>query len=89
MVSGSKLWLLRHSIDLAQGIFTIAMSVLIAFFLYRDGEGIIANLREAFQRIGGDHAQRLINVVKTTVQSVVYGTIGTALAQGIVAGIEL
>jgi len=81
------LWLLKHSLDLAQGVFTLAMSVLIAFFLYRDGEGIIANLRGAFQRISGDYAQRLMEVVKTTVQSVVYGTIGTALAQGIAAGI--
>jgi predicted PurR-regulated permease PerM len=63
------------------------MSVLIAFFLYRDGEGIIANLREAFRRISGDYSQRLMDVAKTTVQGVVYGTIGTALAQGIAAGI--
>jgi predicted PurR-regulated permease PerM len=81
------LWLLKYSFNFAQGVFTLAMSVLIAFFLYRDGEGIIANLHEAFQRISGDYAQHLMDVVKTTVQSVVYGTIGTALAQGIVAGI--
>jgi predicted PurR-regulated permease PerM len=81
------LWLLKHSLDFAHGIFNLAMSVLIAFFLYRDGEGIIANLRAAFQQISGDYAQHLMDVVKTTVQSVVYGTIGTALAQGLVAGI--
>lgn len=81
------LWLLRHGLDFAQGIFNLAMSVLIAFFLYRDGDGIIVNLREGFQRISGDYAQHLMNVVKTTVQSVVYGTIGTALAQAVVAGI--
>ena len=81
------LWLLKYSFNFAQGVFTLAMSVLIAFFLYRDGEGIIANLRKAFQRISGDYAQHLMEVVQTTVQSVVYGTIGTALAQGIVAGI--
>lgn len=81
------LWLLKHSIYVAQGVFNLAMSVLIAFFLYRDGDGIIVNLRQAFQRISGDYAQHLLNVVKTTVQSVVYGTIGTALAQGVIAGI--
>jgi predicted PurR-regulated permease PerM len=81
------LWLLKHSLDFAQGVFNLAMSVLIAFFIYRDGEGIIVNLRKAFQRISGDYAQHLMDVVKTTVQSVVYGTIGTALAQGIVGGI--
>jgi predicted PurR-regulated permease PerM len=77
------LWLLKNSVYVAQGIFNLAMSVLIAFFLYRDGDGIIVNLREGFQRISGDYAQHLMNVVKTTVQSVVYGTIGTAIAQGV------
>ena len=63
------------------------MSVLIAFFLYRDGEGVVAGLREVVQRISGDYAQRLIDVVKVTVRSVVYGIIGTALAKGVLAGV--
>ena len=80
-------WLLQHSLDVARGVFDLAMSVLIAFFLYRDGVGVVKQLREGFQRISGDYAQHLMDVVKTTVQSVVYGMIGTALAQGIVAWI--
>lgn len=81
------LWLLRHSLDLAQGVLQLVFSVLIAFFLYRDGEGFVARLREGFQRISGDQGRQLMDVAKTTVRSVVYGVIGTALAQGIVAGI--
>jgi len=80
-------WLLRRSLDFATGVLQLAMSVLIAFFLYRDGEGLVVRLREGFQRISGDYAPHLINVVQTTVRSVVYGVLGTALAQGIVAGI--
>jgi predicted PurR-regulated permease PerM len=80
-------WLLRHSLDFAKGVFYLAMSMLIAFFLYRDGEGIVARLSEGVEQISGDYAQHLMDVVKTTVQSVVYGVIGTALAQGVVAGI--
>jgi len=80
-------WLLGHTVDLAKGFMHLVLSVLIAFFFYRDGEGLVAQLREGMQRISGDSAQRLVDVVKTTVQSVVYGVIGTALAQGIVAGI--
>ncbi|MCX5646509.1 MAG: AI-2E family transporter [Phycisphaerae bacterium] len=80
-------WLLGHSLDLAKGFLHLVLSVLIAFFFYRDGEGLVVRLREGFQRINGDTAQRMIEVVKTTVQSVVYGVIGTALAQGIVSGI--
>ena len=81
------LWLLKNSVTIAQGIFNLAMSVLIAFFLYRDGDGVIENLMRGFKRISGDYAQHLLNVVKNTVQSVVYGAIGTAIAQGAVAGI--
>jgi predicted PurR-regulated permease PerM len=81
------LWLLKHSIDFARGVLQLAMSVLIAFFLYRDGQRIIARLQESFQRMSGDYSQRLIEVAKATVQSVVYGVLGAALAQGIMAGI--
>ena len=80
-------WLLRHSLDVAQGIFHLGLSLLIAFFFYRDGEGLVVHIREGTKRITGDYAQRLFHVVSSTVQSVVYGVIGTALAQGIVAGI--
>ncbi|MBN1505379.1 MAG: AI-2E family transporter [Sedimentisphaerales bacterium] len=86
-LKAAGLWLLRHSLDLAQGVFQLIVSVLIAFFLYRDGEGLVAQLREGFQRISGDYGQHLMDVVKSTVRSVVYGVIGTGLAQGIVAGI--
>ena len=79
------MWLLQHSLDVARGVFNLAMSVLIAFFLYRDGQGIVERFRDGFQRISGDYAQHLMDVVKSTVQSVVYGMIGTALAQATVA----
>jgi predicted PurR-regulated permease PerM len=81
------LWLLKHSLDFAKGVFQLAMSMLIAFFLYRDGEGVVAHLLEGFQQISGDYSQQLINTVKATVRSVVYGMLGAALAQSIMAGI--
>ena len=81
------LWLVEHSLYLAAGVFHLAMSVLIGFFLYRDGEGVVRHLRVGFQQIGGDTAVRLLGVINVTVRSVVYGVIGTAIAQGIVAAI--
>ncbi len=80
-------WLLKHSLDVVRGVSHLAMSVFFAFFLYRDGQGIVQRFREAFQQISRDYAQHLIDVVKTTVRSVVYGVIGTALAQSTVAWI--
>jgi predicted PurR-regulated permease PerM len=63
------------------------MSVLIAFFLYRDGQEVVKQFREGFQKISGDYAQHLMDIVQATVRSVVYGVIGTGLAQGTVAWI--
>jgi predicted PurR-regulated permease PerM len=80
-------WLLQHSLDVARGVFYLAMSVLIAFFLYRDGEGVVRQFRAGFQKISGDYAQHLMEVATSTIRSVVYGVIGTALAQGFVAWI--
>jgi predicted PurR-regulated permease PerM len=80
-------WLVGRSLDVATAVFHLTMSVLIAFFLYRDGPGVVQHLRAGFQQIGGDTAVRLLEVVKVTVRSVVYGVIGTALAQGFVAAI--
>jgi len=81
------LWLLNHGLDFARGVFQLVMSVLIAFFLYRDGEDLVIRLREGFERISGEYGRHLMDVVKTTVRSVVYGVIGTGLAQGLVGGI--
>jgi len=86
-LQNAGLWLLRHSIDFAKGVFHLALSVLIAFFLYRDGREVAERLGKVFQQLGGDYARHLIDVVKTTIQGVVYGVIGTALVQGVVAGI--
>src|SRR5262249_43304073 len=38
-------------------------------------------------RIGGARGRQMLNVAGSTVKSVVYGILGTALAQGVVAGI--
>jgi predicted PurR-regulated permease PerM len=78
-------WLVSRSLDVAAAVFHLTMSVLIAFFLYRDGESVVRRLRVGFQQIGGDTAVRLLDVIKVTVRSVVYGVIGTAMAQCIVA----
>jgi predicted PurR-regulated permease PerM len=76
------LWLLKYSINFGQGIFNLAMSVLIAFFLYKDGNIVAERLQDAFLWVSGEQAQRTMNLIRNTIQSVVYGTIGTALAQG-------
>ncbi len=80
-------WLLSGGIKLGRGMAELAMSIFIAFFLFRDGTTAAERLRAGVDRIAGEHGQRLLVLAGKTVRSVVYGILGTALAQGVVAGI--
>jgi predicted PurR-regulated permease PerM len=63
------------------------MSLLIAFFLYRDGVTAAQRFTQATERLAGEEARRLIDLAGRTVRGVVYGILGTALAQSVVAGV--
>lgn len=79
--------ILSMGFALGRGIFQLAISVLIAYFFYRDGTVVVSRIREGIRRIAGDVAPHLLETAGATVKSVVYGLLGTALAQGIMAGI--
>ena len=65
----------------------LALSIFIAFFLFRDGVAAAGRLTAAVDRIGGERGRHLLVVAGNTVRGVVYGILGTALAQAIAAGI--
>ncbi|HKA16219.1 MAG TPA: AI-2E family transporter [Myxococcota bacterium] len=67
----------------------IAVSILIAFFLYRDRVAFGDRFRAAAARIAGPSADPLIDLAVGTLHSVVYGILGTAVAQGVMAGVGL
>ena len=69
------------------GLLQLSLAVLIAFFMYRDGEAAAARIEAMVDRIGAARGLYLLRVAGSTVISVVYGILGTALAQGLVAGI--
>jgi predicted PurR-regulated permease PerM len=72
---------------LAQGIFQIALSLLIAFFFYRDGHAAANQIQASLHQIAGDRGDRLLELGGATIRAVVYGVLGTALLQGVVAAI--
>ena len=72
---------------LGVGLLELALSVFIAFFFYRSGPQMAAYVRISSERIAGTRARHLLSVVGLTVTGVVYGLIGTALVQGLLAGI--
>jgi predicted PurR-regulated permease PerM len=79
-------WLLAGGLMLGRGVAEIALSMLIAFFLFRDGVSLAERLNSAVSRIGGDKGVRLLTVAGKTIRGVVYGILGTALAQAVLAG---
>lgn len=70
---------------IGQGVLQLALATFIAFFFYRDGEGIVRSLRAGLARVAGTLADELLTIVQDTVQGVVVGIVGTAIAQGSLA----
>jgi len=86
-IQPASAWLLKGGLILGHGLLQLAMSVLMAFFLFRDGVSAAERLGTAVERISGEKGKRLLIVAGKTVRGVVYGILGTALAQAVLIGI--
>ena len=80
-------WLLKVGLALGGGLVHLALSIFIAFFLFRDGVSLAERLTTAVERIAGERGKHLLTVANKTVHGVVYGILGTALMQAVLAGI--
>ena len=80
-------WLITGGVVLGLGVFELALSILIAFFLFRDGGRLGEQLNTTVARIAGERGNHLLEVAVSTVRGVVYGILGTALVQAVMAGI--
>jgi predicted PurR-regulated permease PerM len=72
---------------LGSGLLELGLSVFIAFFMFRDGVSLAQGLTATVDRIGGERGRHLLTVAGNTIQGVVYGVLGTALVQAVLAGI--
>ncbi len=72
---------------IGRNLFKFGVSLLGLFFLYRDGEHLIGQLRTVLRRFLGHRSDGYWSAVAVTTQGVVYGLVLTALAQGALAGI--
>ena len=78
-------WLLIAGLALGRGVLELALSIFIAFFLFRDGLAAAERLTTGVERIGGERGKHLLTVAGNTIRGVVYGILGTALTQAVVA----
>lgn len=80
-------WLLARSAQIGGGMVELALSLVLVFFFYRDGPRLAAFAQSLLERLIGDRAEHYLELVAGTVQRVVNGVIGTAMAQAILAWI--
>jgi predicted PurR-regulated permease PerM len=89
LVEPAKSALVSGGASVAQGLLQLTLSVLIMYFFLRDGQAASRRLSAAIERIAPTRGARLLDVAAGTTRGVVYGILGTALAQGVLNAIGL
>lgn len=80
--------LLGGGVLLGSGVAQVSLAVFVSFFLYRDGVAMLASLGHAMDKlIGAEQAASVSDTIGRTVRGVMYGLLGTALAQSVVAAV--
>jgi predicted PurR-regulated permease PerM len=82
-------WLFGLGTKLGRGVLDLTLSVIAAFFFFRDGAHGARRLKVMLDKVAGERGHRLLAVAETTISGVVYGMLGTALAQGALAAFGL
>jgi predicted PurR-regulated permease PerM len=77
--------LVKTGLIIAEGVLQFTLIAFIAYFFFRDGAALVEALRNALSRVAGDFTERLLSVVGGTINGVVYGIVGTGLAQALAA----
>lgn len=86
MVEPAKGLLLAAGSAAGEGFLHILIAIFMAFFFYRDGEEVGAMIRNGMTRLAGwEQGAVVVLTAQNAVKGVVYGLIGTALAQAAVA----
>ena len=69
-----------------EGVFQILAAIFVAFFFYRDGERVAQMVRAGMGRLAGlEQGLSVLATAQNAIKGVVYGLIGTAIAQALVA----
>ena len=87
LLVSAKSWLIATGMAVGQGVTQVLVSALLAFFLLRDAPELSTRLGVILERLAGQRGRHLIKVAGDTVRGVVFGILGTAVVQSVIAGI--
>src|SRR5881396_3853024 len=94
--SALERWILANAGGWAAAVATAAgnvgrnaldavLALLTLFFLYRDGHVLVPQIQRALHRLGGERFAVMFDPLGETIRAVMYGTLFTALSQGLLA----
>jgi predicted PurR-regulated permease PerM len=90
LAAGASAYLLDVATNAARNLgellFTLAVALFILYFIYRDGERIVATAINRFAS-NQEKARRYVSGIRATTTTVAVGTVFTCLVQGITAGL--
>ncbi|HEX8374714.1 MAG TPA: AI-2E family transporter [Geminicoccaceae bacterium] len=78
-------WAIASGLAVGAGVAELTLSLVVAFFLFRDGYTVADQADLLGRRLIGDRVQHIFQVAGSTVRGVVYGVIGTSLIQAVLA----
>lgn len=87
MLEPARRYLLAGGLMLGTGVVQLSLAAFVSFFFYRDGRALLEVIAVTMQRVMGEGAESVAATVSQTVRGVMYGLLGTALAQALVAAI--
>ena len=85
LLEPTKNFLLNGGMMVAQGVLQMSVAAFISFFFYRDGKNVLQAIKAVMNHLAGDNAANVLHIIGSTIRTVMYGQLGTALAQGFVA----
>ncbi|RJG15793.1 AI-2E family transporter [Massilia cavernae] len=87
MLEPARKYLLTGGIVLGTGVAQMSLAAFVAFFLYRDGLQLLSSIAVGMHKVIGEGSAKVAEIVSQTVRGVMYGLLGTALAQALVAAL--
>lgn len=87
MIEPARHFLLAAGLVLGAGVVQMSLAAFVSFFFYRDGESLLRVISVAMRKVMGEGAGQVEVIVSQTVRGVMYGLLGTALAQALVAAL--
>ncbi len=87
MLEPARHYLMAGGLVLGGGVVQMSMAAFVSFFMYRDGHALVKAIGRAASRVFGERAAKVSSTIDQTVRGVMYGLLGTALAQAVVAAI--